>query len=109
MVASLGTSMSRNLKPRESVAVNVASVSQLTSEAVVGVPGRRYLEIIIPKCRHVACVGNLRVVQLDEVLRVLRELGDDEADETADVVPVVRQPESADAVLALLGKRVASR
>lgn len=101
--------MTRTLKPHAPVAVAVATLSQLTSLALLGIDPRRFLDIIIPRCPHVAHVGRLRIVPLDDAIEVLRGLSGDNDDGDEVEADGERQPQTADAVLGALGmERVAS-
>ncbi len=102
--------MTRPLVPRAPTAVAPAMVSQLTSMAILGLDERRFLEQLVPRCRSVAHVGRLRVVEVEEAVRVLRDLAPTEATgEEASEVPREEGDESGDfssvdAVLRKLGR-----
>ncbi len=66
--------MTRAIKPRSPIAIAPATVSQLSSLQTLGVDERRFLELVVPKCGHVSKLGRLRVVEVEEAIRVLREL-----------------------------------
>jgi hypothetical protein len=88
--------------------VSPATVSQLTSLAILGVDERRFLELLVPRCKRVAHVGRLRLVPLDEAMRALATLANDATppmpggnDDPGDE----RQPETVDDFLAVMGLR----
>jgi hypothetical protein len=102
--------VTRPLRPRAPTAIAPATVSQLSCLPVLGVDERRFLEIVVPKCEHVSRLGRLRVVEVDDALRALRDLAPaedpgedpnevrgDESEESGDFA-------SVDAVLKKLGR-----
>lgn len=103
----VGRPVKRALAPKAVVPIAPAAVSQNTAEAVLGITERRYLEWLIPKCNAVTAIGRLRVVLVEEALRVLRAHARD-----ADAGSAVPQnddaddePQDADDVLRRIGRR----
>ncbi len=100
--------MGRALKPRAAVALAASFVSQLTCLVLLGIDPRRYLDVLVPRCRGVVHVGRLRLVPLDVAVEALRGLAADVDTEGADNANAAseRQPESAAEVLGALGYEV---
>ncbi|MCL2777973.1 MAG: hypothetical protein FWD73_08210 [Polyangiaceae bacterium] len=102
----------RKLRPRAPITPTPMSVSQLTVEPIVGIDGRRYLDLLRehPECAR-SRVGKLVVVELDDLRALLRSLTLQSSPHTeSDVhddagLRCDEQPETADAVLAKLGLR----
>lgn len=104
----------RHLAPKTTPTVAPVMVSQLTAIAILGVDERRFLELLVPRCRGVAQVGRLRLVEVTEALRVLRELapaGDETPAETAAANDAheERQASTAEEFLASLRRPRAAR
>ncbi len=97
--------MTRDLKPRAPVVTAPIAVSQLTCQSLLGIDDRRFLELVVPRCKGVARVGRLRIVEADEVRRVLRDLAPVEEDEPAPVAANDGVEPSVDDMLAKLGRR----
>jgi hypothetical protein len=81
-------------------------VSQRNVEPLTGIDPRRYLELLaahptIPR----ACVGKPRVVAVDDLRALLTDLAATEADDEPEPRADDDQPESADAILELVGVR----
>jgi len=96
----------RELKVRAPVVVRPSHVSQLNCEATIGIDPRRFLEVLLPHCAHVATVGKLRVVLVEDADEALRELSKSSA-EPAAVEEAVDDdgPQDADDFLRRLGRR----
>jgi hypothetical protein len=83
-------------------------VSQETSFALLGVPGRQFLEVLVPRCRGVVRIGRTVLVELDEAERALRALGNIDCAQEAGETKTddgERQRRSVDEVLASVGVR----
>lgn len=66
--------MSRTLRPRDSVAAPAVTVSQLTCLVLLGVNGRRYLDIVrTERIEHVR-IGKLVVVEVRHWLAALERM-----------------------------------
>lgn len=98
----------RKLRARAPIAIEPQYVSQLTSEQVVAIDARRYLELLaahpeVPR----AAVGKLRVVALEDLRSLLRSLASDSTGSDAVVVDTSAgdddPPTTPDAVLARIG------
>lgn len=107
--------MTRELRPREPIATVPSHVSQLNCTPILGIDPRRYLEFLrearIPHAR----VGKLRIAELHVLRDRLQKLATstrvdvaavDDEQEYALVEVDEEQPESVDAVLAKLGRRL---
>jgi hypothetical protein len=97
----------RKLKPRPATVLRASFVSQETSLALLALVGRKFLEVIVPRCERVTRIGKTVLVELDEAERVIRELGaavtsDGDQSEPTD------QPQTANDVLRAIGFEVAS-
>jgi hypothetical protein len=96
----------RELRPRAPVVVRPTHVSQLTCEAVLGIDPRRYLEVLVPHCAHVATVGKLRIISLEDAEEALRALSKSSAEPAATDNAVEDEgPATADEFLSRLGRR----
>lgn len=97
----------RQRKPHSPVVVRPSFVSQDSSSALLGLCPRKFLEVLVPKCRGDAVrVGRTVLIPLDVAEGALRALstgGDNALDSTADEDGVT--PISVDAVLATIGMR----
>jgi hypothetical protein len=91
----------RARKPRPPVTLRPSYVSQETSFAVLGLPPRKFLEVLVPRCREeVVRVGRTVLLPVEVAEAALRSL-------RAEASPTVQgedhgegQPVSVDAVLA---------
>jgi hypothetical protein len=96
----------RRLKPRQPMVVRPSFVSNETCLTVLGLVPRKFLEVVVPRCRDVTRVGRTVLVDLDEAERVVRDLGDTAND--AATTEDTRQPTTEAEVLAELGLERAS-
>jgi hypothetical protein len=93
----------RALRPRASLTVSAAMVSQLTCLALLGVDARRYLDVVVPACRpDIIYLGKLRLIELARAVEALRSMVVECADGDEE-----RQPETANDVFRALGRGVA--
>jgi len=95
----------RRLTEQESPTVAPVLVTQLTSLAVLGIPGRRFREFIPRRRVRHTRVGKLVVAEIADVLEALRAETPTEVEPANDQDVVESQPETADEVLACLGRR----
>jgi hypothetical protein len=64
----------RTRKALPALVVRASFVSQETSFALLGVVGRKFLEVLVPQCRGVTRLGRTVLVELEEAEHVLRKL-----------------------------------
>ena len=95
------------MRRREPVVVRAAFVSQENCRELLGIDARRFLELLLPLCTgHVTPLGKLRLVPLgvaEDRLQAHARDGDPTGDD--DQRELEPQPETADEVLAMLGRR----
>ena len=82
-------------------------VSQETAFAVLGLPPRKFLEVLVPRCRNaVVRVGRTVLLPIDAAEAALLSLADESATfADADEVNLGEHPVSVDAVLASVNMR----
>lgn len=105
--------MSRKLRARDPITTAPSHVTQLTSMPILGIDSRRYLDFLRENEIPHACVGKLRVADVQVLRDRLRQLASstrvdaDEDDDSAATEAEVDdgQPETVDAVLAKIGRR----
>jgi hypothetical protein len=91
-------------KPRPPVTVRPSFVSQETAFAVLGLAPRKFLEVLVPRCRgDVVRVGRTVLLPLEVAEAALRSLADGTNSEAADDRDNDPEPASVDAVLASVG------
>lgn len=97
----------RKFKPRAPVTVVPRMISQLNCEGVVGLNPSRFLEVIARLRVPVVHVGQLRLVALDVLVEALERTGESAQPDIAHESrgSEADQPASADAVLAMFGRR----
>ena len=98
----------RRLRPRQTASLSVApvTVTDLSSPAVLGLEGRTFRELLVKKKIPHTRLGQRIIARVDDVLAVLDRLAREsaEVEEPSEKPESDRQPETVDAVLAMLGK-----
>jgi len=96
----------RARKPRPPLVVRPSFVSQDTSLALLGLSGRKFLDVLVSRCRGgVVRVGRTVLVPLEVAESELRTLASDAADSGSQGGDDEGQPTSVDEVLASVGVR----
>jgi hypothetical protein len=96
----------RTRKPRPVLVLRASFVSQETSFAVLGLTPRKFLDLLVPRCRgEVVRVGRTVLVPLEVAEARLRSLAGDSAAVEAQHDDDDGQPASVDQVLASVGMR----
>jgi hypothetical protein len=98
----LGASLStRPRTPRPPLAVRPSFVSQETSFAVLGLPPRKFLEALVPRCQDdVVRIGRTVLLPIEAAEAALRSLRAEASVTVQEEERGDEQPESVDAVLA---------
>lgn len=101
-----GISQSRRRKPRPPLVVRPSFVSQDTAFAVLGLTARKFLDLVVPRCRgDVVRVGRTVLLPIEVAETTLRCLASDSAEVEAQRDDDDGQPVSVDQVLASVGVR----
>ncbi len=94
-------------KPRPPVVVRASFVSQDSSPALLGLSARKFLEVLVPRCRKDSIrVGRTILIPLDVAEAALRAIPTS-PEGTPDVAAseAIAEPTSVEAVLASVGMR----
>ena len=104
--------MSRKLRPREPITTAPSHVSQLNCAPLLGIDPRRFLDFLRAEQIPHACIGKLRIAEVEVLRDRLRKLStstgvDIEQEDLGEARAMGDddQPRSVDAVLAKLGRR----
>jgi hypothetical protein len=101
-----GIRESRRRKPRPPLVVRPSFVSQDTAFAVLGLTPRKFLDLLVPRCRgDVVRVGRTVLVPLETAEAALRSMAGDGAHVDVQRDDDDGQPVSVDQVLASVGMR----
>jgi hypothetical protein len=102
--------MTRARTPRPPIVVRPSFVSQETAFAVLGLTPRKFLDVLVPRCRdEVVRVGRTVLVPTETAELALRSLTDDHAASAPDLDPTSHDgdheesPATVDAILASVG------
>ncbi len=102
--------MTRTRTPRPPIFLRPSFVSQETAFTVLGLPPRKFLDVLVPRCRgEVVRVGRTVLVPTEAAELALRSLALDHGDpalgpdEISDEDGAGEQPATVDAVLAIVG------